>query len=227
MKIKTDCNCAGIYIIKCLVNGKIYVGKSKNCYKRLHQHISDCKIDNRNYNENRYLLNAVKKYGLSNFTYYIIEKIDESCENLDEILSEKELYWITKLNALNKNIGYNLRLDSDTKCICSEETKIKIGERAKQDWINGCHNDHAKKLKEYWKNNDERKEQQSKLFSKLKTKYSYIIYDTNNNLITNSGDYSTLKKLNIHKAAPSAFSKNKCNEVTCKGYKIIRKEIKI
>lgn len=38
----------------------IYVGKSKNCYKRLHQHLTDIKIDNRNYNENQHLLNAVK-----------------------------------------------------------------------------------------------------------------------------------------------------------------------
>ena len=37
MKInKENCNCPGIYVIKNLINGKVYVGKSKNCYKRLH-----------------------------------------------------------------------------------------------------------------------------------------------------------------------------------------------
>ena len=55
-------NCPGIYVIKNSINGKIYVGKSKNCYYRLHQHMTDIKIDNRNYNENPHLLNAVKKY---------------------------------------------------------------------------------------------------------------------------------------------------------------------
>ena len=61
MKIlKENSNFPGIYVIKNSINGKIYVGKSKNCYKRLHQHLTDMKIDNRNYNENPYLLNAVK-----------------------------------------------------------------------------------------------------------------------------------------------------------------------
>ena len=61
MKIlKENSNFPGIYVIKNSINGKIYVGKSKNCYKRLHQHLTDIKIDNRNYNENSHLLNAVK-----------------------------------------------------------------------------------------------------------------------------------------------------------------------
>ena len=61
MKInKKDCDCAGIYVIKNSLNGKVYVGKSKNCYKRLHQHLTDIKYENRNYNENPHLLNALK-----------------------------------------------------------------------------------------------------------------------------------------------------------------------
>ena len=40
--------------------GKFMQVNQKNCYKRLHQHLTDIKIDNRNYNENSHLLNAVK-----------------------------------------------------------------------------------------------------------------------------------------------------------------------
>lgn len=220
--IKENCNCPGIYIIKNSINGKIYVGKSKNCYKRLHQHLSDIKIENRNYNENPHLLNAFKKYGFDNFEYYLVEKFDENCLNLENILAEKELYWIKELDALNREKGYNLRYDSEGKCFCSEETKIKIGKRAKKDWENGSHQNHSNKLKEYWKDNDERKLQQSELMSKIKTKYTYIIYNPNGELLTNCGTINTLKELSLDKAAYSSFSKKKSNDIIAKKFRIIR-----
>lgn len=61
--------------------------------------------------------------------------------------------------------------------------------------------------------------------SKNKTKYIYTIYDSEGNLITENGDFSTLKKLNLHKSVPSAFSRYKCNEVISKKYKVIRRTI--
>ena len=161
MKIdKKLCDCAGIYVIKNSINGKIYVGKSKNCYKRLHQHLSDIKIDNRNYNENPYLLNAFKKYGNENFECYILEKIIESDINiLERLLSERELYWMKELDSLNKDKGYNLRWDSQGKCFCSEETSEKISNRLKKEWETGIRSDHSNKMKNYWENNQNRKNQ--------------------------------------------------------------------
>ena len=101
MKInKKNCNCAGIYVIKNSINGKVYVGKSKNCYTRLHQHLTDIKYENRNYNENPHLLNAFKKYGHDNFEYYIVEKIDIN-DNTEKELSEKELLSIYFCSYLN------------------------------------------------------------------------------------------------------------------------------
>ena len=89
---KKLCDFAGIYVIKNSINGKIYVGKSKNCYKRLHQHLTDIRTDNRNYNENPHLLNAFKKYGEENFECYILERInEEDVTLLEKLLSEKEL----------------------------------------------------------------------------------------------------------------------------------------
>lgn len=226
MKInKENCNCPGIYVIKNLINGKVYVGKSKNCYKRLHQHLSDIKIENRNYNENPHLLNAFKKYGSDNFDYYIIERF-EICDNIEDILAERELYWMKELDSLNKEKGYNLRYDSQGKCYCSEETRKKVGERAKRDWENGCHSDHSEKLKKYWEGNEERKKQQSELFSKLKTKYIYTIYSPNGELITDNGTVKDLRELNLETAAYSAFSKKKSDDVICKKYRVIRRSNK-
>ena len=83
--------------------------------------MTDIKIKERNKNENRHLLNSVLKYGIENFDYYVIEYTTEE----DKILSEKELHWMKQLDSLNRDKGYNLRYDSDTKCYCSEETKRK------------------------------------------------------------------------------------------------------
>ena len=191
------------------------------------QHLYDIKTPERNYNENVHLLNAINKYGIENFDYYLIEKFDESdVEKLEKLLSERELYWMKELDSLNREKGYNLRYDSEGKCYCSKETSQKITNRLKKEWESGIRDGHSDKLKEYWENcGEERKKQQSEIMSKNKTKYIYIIYDPNGKLITENGNYNTLKELNLHNAAPSMFSRKKCDEVICKKYKIIRKKI--
>lgn len=188
--------------------------------------MTDIRIDNRNYNENPHLLAAVKKYGENNFEYYIVEKFEDSLDNLEILLAERELYWMKELDSLNREKGYNLRWDSQGKCFCSDETREKIGERAKKDWENGCHSSHSEKLKEYWRNNEERRKQQSYLFKKYKTKWIYTIYDPDGNLITDNGTYDTLKELGLAAGALSAFSKKKCDDVITKKHRVIRKNNK-
>ena len=45
----------------------------------------------------------------------------------------------------------------------------------------------SEKLINYWKNNDERRKNQSKLFSEIKRKYYYLIKDLNGNVIFENG----------------------------------------
>lgn len=89
----------GIYCIKNLINGKEYVGLSKNCLKRWSDHysksINSQKIDDLK----KPLYMAMRKYGRDNFSFRILEQCDE------KELKEKEIYWINKLNTY-KN-GYN------------------------------------------------------------------------------------------------------------------------
>jgi hypothetical protein len=112
------------------------------------------------------------------------------------------------------------------KMFCSKETKEKIGIRAKKDWENGCHKDHSDKLKEYWKDNTERREQQSKLMSKIKSKYLFTIYSPEGDLITENGTVEDLRKLKLDKSAYSAFSTKKSNDIVTKKYRIIRRDNK-
>ena len=92
-----------IYKITNLINGKIYIGKTKytidNRYK---SHLKQA-IKNRDLNiTSSKLYNAINKYGTENFK---IEQIEEcSYENL----SEREIFWIKELDARNPTIGYNI-----------------------------------------------------------------------------------------------------------------------
>lgn len=89
-----------IYKITNLVNDKIYIGKTMDT---LPNRFSKHKYDAINYPDKfSPLHNAMRKYGVENFK---IEPVEE-CE--DEILSDREVYWIKYYNSYeDREIGYN------------------------------------------------------------------------------------------------------------------------
>lgn len=89
----------GIYKITNLINNKIYIGQSKQIEVRWQQH----KTSNKHYA----IYNAFKKYGIDNFKFEIIEECPE------DILNEREKYWIKFYNSLSPN-GYNMTLGGDS-----------------------------------------------------------------------------------------------------------------
>ena len=88
-----------IYGIINLVNNKIYIGQTKQGYKRRFiQHL--CPRDG-----SPLLRNAVKKYGKQNFECELID----IAESQDEV-NEKEKMWITALGTYKPEKGYNLSM---------------------------------------------------------------------------------------------------------------------
>ena len=80
---------SGIYVIQNNINSKKYVGKAKNIYKRIMQHVT--LLNTKSKDENRHLINAWHKYGRSSFTYYVIEYIyEEDSQKLEEKLIIKQ-----------------------------------------------------------------------------------------------------------------------------------------
>ena len=118
---------SGIYAIKNKVNGKVYIGKSKDIFSRWSKHKSDLKRDTKKKDTNRFLWNSVKKYGIENFEFTILEEliIDE------DLFKIRELYWMDFFNSCDRSFGYNLRRDSKTNMIVHEETKKLISELVK------------------------------------------------------------------------------------------------
>lgn len=118
----------GIYKIKNLLNGKVYIGQSVNISARFSQHKYDTKKD-----FNYPLHNAIRKYGIENFEFNVIEHVHDTSK-LDEI----EQYWIKYYKSNNKEYGYNLRIDgvSNRGLKRSDEAKRKISVKAKEMWEN-------------------------------------------------------------------------------------------
>lgn len=94
----------GIYKITNLTNNKVYIGQSRNIQQRFATHRS--RAFNQNSEDyNKYLYRAIRKYGLDNFSFEVIEQCSI------EQLNEKEKYWIIYYNAENSDFGYNQTLE--------------------------------------------------------------------------------------------------------------------
>jgi len=91
----------GIYKIENMVNGKVYIGSSKDIKQRFRQHLSDLK---NNRHHSIHLQRAWNKYGESNFKFSIIEELDYIND-----LFITERHYIIKFDSLNKNKGYNIK----------------------------------------------------------------------------------------------------------------------
>lgn len=118
-----------IYKITNLLNNKIYIGQTtKTIEQRFNKHISEAKCEIKGIRPNNYFHNALNKYGAENFTIEILEEVSTI-----EELNRQEAYWINKLRATNKDIGYNL-MAGGTSGEKTQETKNKITIRKKKNW---------------------------------------------------------------------------------------------
>ena len=93
----------GIYKITNKINGKCYIGQSVNITERWKAHRTRSMNNfpsNKDYDSHFY--RSIRKYGLENFDFEIIEEC-----SIDE-LDEKEQFYINKYNSSNQNFGYNV-----------------------------------------------------------------------------------------------------------------------
>jgi len=94
----------GIYKITNIVDGKFYIGSSKNIRRRWQRHKTDLR---NNYHCNSHLQNAWNKYGESSFKFKVIKLVNDK-----DLLLEREQFYIDSLDCCNRNIGYNLNTNA-------------------------------------------------------------------------------------------------------------------
>ena len=114
-----------IYKITNTVSGKCYIGETAkddpeirwNQHKATIRRGVGCPA----------LRDAVNKYGIENFSIEVIDTAD-SIEELNEL----EVYWIEKLNARDKNVGYNL-MTGGKSGLKPDSTKEKLRQKKKEN----------------------------------------------------------------------------------------------
>jgi hypothetical protein len=93
----------GVYAIKHVADGKIYIGQSVNMSKRILYHKcsdKDC----------IHLYRALACYGWDAFEVVVLEKVNDPAQ-----LNEREQYWMDTLESHNPQKGYNIRRTIDGK----------------------------------------------------------------------------------------------------------------
>ena len=144
-----------IYKITNNINNKVYIGQTIK--QRPTDRFSQHRYDSRNLkdNDNSYLHKAMNLYGVDNFSFEVIEEIE------NQFLNEREIYWIQVYDSLTPN-GYNLTLGGEgTKGFSrpqSLEEKEKRKESNKQFYLE--HPEEREKIsqrtKELWQNEEYR-----------------------------------------------------------------------
>lgn len=136
---------SGIYVITNNINNKQYVGLSKDCWKRWADHFSKSYYSKKEDDLKKALYMAMRKYGRENFSFSILEECPE------EQLSEREIYWINKLDTYHN--GYNETPGGEI----SGEKNIHLGEdhgmaKLKESDVIQCRKWYAegKKSREIW-----------------------------------------------------------------------------
>jgi len=87
-------NCIYQYTNK--INGHMYIGFAKDPKRRYNDHLSaSFNINNKDYN--LAIHRAIRKYGIDNFDFKILE------DNLKDVetMKQREIFWINKFNTYN------------------------------------------------------------------------------------------------------------------------------
>jgi group I intron endonuclease len=119
---------SGIYIITNIINNKVYIGSSQDIKRRfyLHKHYL-----NKKNHTNIHLQTAWELYGKQNFVFSILEFVEKN-----EILLEKEKYYIDYFCSTDREKGYNICEDTTapmrnrkhTPSSIEKMKQVKIGE---------------------------------------------------------------------------------------------------
>jgi group I intron endonuclease len=107
---------AGIYKLKNIKTGHVYIGQSVNLKYRIRSHKQMLRDG---IHDNGYLQNHFKKYGADAFEHEILERCSV------EFLDDREIYWILYYNSMNRSKGYNLESGGNPQKIVSESTREK------------------------------------------------------------------------------------------------------
>ena len=120
-----------IYKVTNKKNGKVYIGQTKyTLNKRKSDHLCAAKKQNTRF------YNSIKKYGEENFLWEEIDRDDD-----ENILNEKENFWIHKNKSLDVLFGYNMKEGGD----CHSQTDVEVLLKMRKANLGKHHSEETKK----------------------------------------------------------------------------------
>lgn len=176
----------GIYKITNLISKKVYIGQSVDINYRFNNHKSES-FNPKSNAYNTAIHRAIRKYGIENFSFEVIEECTK------ELLSEREIYWIAYYNSYGD--GYNLTpggegVESINRQIVYDlwDSGLSIGKIANQIQCNK--HTVIDILREYCNYNNEESDRRGRNDSSKTKQRSVEQYDLNGNFIAR---YDSLK----------------------------------
>lgn len=131
---------SGVYKILCLVNGKFYIGSSKNIQKRWYEHWDETE---RAKTKNQMMYDDMRKYGKDNFRIYVIYE-------------GNDYKHIEKVVTYNLQSDYNIRnktrKEPRRKRWASRNEYMRYYYATHKDYYKKYYTEHKEKIRKYSKN---------------------------------------------------------------------------
>ena len=124
----------GIYMIRNKLNGKVYIGQSKDILRRWKYYDWAVKTTCDYSDTKRYIIAEMRKYGMENFAFTVLDSSEAMHDRKTRSIAEYN--YIHQYKADNPKYGYNITsglepfLDRDTEYSRKQSTKERI-KRAK------------------------------------------------------------------------------------------------
>jgi group I intron endonuclease len=176
---------SGIYSIENKINGKLYVGSSRTVERRCNGHARKLRDG---IHKNLKLQHAWEKYGEVNFTFNILEVVEDT-----SLLYEYEQDWLDELDCVN--LGYNIARSTDAPMrgrTVSEETRKKFKNRKHGAGMTGKkHSEETKqKLRDANKNAMQYKGLREKLSASAKARFENMTKEERRAIMAKCGPIS-------------------------------------
>ena len=92
------------------INGKVYIGQTNNLQKRFNGHKSEA-FNPKSKGYNLPFHCAIRKYGIKNFMYEVLEEIEDG--ESQDFINDREIFFIDFYHSLTTENGYNLTVGGD------------------------------------------------------------------------------------------------------------------
>lgn len=94
-----------IYAIRCIANGKVYIGRTQDLDRRVREHLYELRrgLKNCGGRKDNGFQHDYNKYGEYAFEVYVLEDRVPPSE-----AQNREVFWISEYNSTNPIYGYNI-----------------------------------------------------------------------------------------------------------------------